>query len=151
VSLGPLDRRTMDACYGCGASNSGLYVVEVIGRNVRRSPRAFVNQRTSRGNIVFCEVCLEESRFRDLTAEDVDSVCWSFGSMFAEVEPARAVALLEPLVEKWQRSAEVLSPLGRALIILGQREYGRSLLAEGLETWPNHPTAAGDRTVLAAV
>ncbi len=128
-----------------------MYVVEVVGLNARRSPRAFASQSTSRGTIMFCDVCLEERRFRDLTSEDVDVISWHFGSMYADLEPARAVDLLEPLVEKWQRSAEVLSPLGRAYIALGRQAEGRAMLAEALASWPNHPNAYHDRSILAAV
>ncbi len=130
-----------DVCYGCGTVNEGEYIIEIVGANARRSPRAFAYQSTSRGEIVFCDVCLEEHRFRDLTSEVIDAISWNFGSMFAHNEPSRAVALLEPLVPKWQRSAEVLSPLGRAYIALGRREEGRSLLAEALQSEPNHPNA----------
>ena len=141
----------MDTCYGCGATNSGTYFVQIVGVNARRTPRAFASQNTSHGEITFCEVCLEERNFRDLTSEDIDVLSWNFGSMFAEIEPSRAVDLLEPLVAKWNRSAEVLSPLGRAYMALGRRDQGRHLLAEALQFEPNHPDSARDRSILAAV
>jgi|SRR6266511_2477724 len=141
----------MDGCYSCGASNTGEYFVQILGVNARRSPRAFAHQNTPRGEIVFCEVCLEEQNFRDLTSDDIDVLSWHFGSMFAEIEPSRAVHLLQPLVAKWNRSAEVLSPLGRAYVALGRQSEGRSLLAEALQAEPNHPEAARDRSILAAV
>lgn len=141
----------MDSCYGCGFTNTGEYFVEIVGVSARRTPRAFAYQNTSHGKIMFCEVCLEEANFRDLTGEDIDVLSWNFGSMFAEIEPSRAIDLLEPLVKKWNRSAEVLSPLGRAYMALGQREKGRHLLTEALQFEPNHPDAVRDRSILAAV
>jgi hypothetical protein len=140
-----------EACYGCGIVVDGLYVVEIIGVPSRRTPRAFASQDTSRGNISFCDVCLEERRFRDLTAQDIDAISWNFGSMFAEIEPERAVSLLEPLVTKWQRSPEVLSPLGRAYLALNRSVDGRALLVEALESYPNHPWAQLDKAVLTAL
>lgn len=141
----------IDACYGCGIVQDDEYVREIVGMPSRRSARAAVYQNTSVGKITFCEVCLEEQNFRDLTQKDKDLLAWSFGSMFAELEPERAIALLKPLVEKFQRNAELLSPLGRAFIAVGRVNEGRAWLEEALRSSPNHPEAARDRSVLAAV
>jgi tetratricopeptide repeat protein len=135
----------LDGCYGCGIVNDE-YVIEIVGAPSRR-PHAFVYQITSAGKVIFCDVCLEEGNFRDLTPEDRDLISWSFASTLAEHEPERAITLLEPLVEKWDRTAEVLSPLGRAYIALGRRNEGRSLLEEALRSWPNHPNAEHDKSL----
>lgn len=129
-----------DRCYGCGAQNISYVINDQF--------RAFAYPQTSRGRIAFCNVCFDEARFRDLTAEDIDVLSWNFGETYAEHDPRRAVSLLEPLLEKWMRSAEVLSPLGRAYIALGRTPEGRLLLAEALAAWPNHPNATGDRRLL---
>ena len=124
-----------DVCYGCGLG------VETV------MPTLMVYPTTSQGDIAFCEVCFERRNFGDLTIEDIETVTWFFATSYVEDEPARAVTLLEPLLERWH-SPDLLSPLGRAYVRVGRLEEGKALLREALEMNPRHPYVAHDKEIL---
>lgn len=107
----------------------------------------FVYPSTSLGDIAFCNECFECGDFRGFTDEDVETITWYFGSGYVEDEPERAVALLEPMLQRW-RSPDLLSPLGRAYVGVGRLDEGKAMLREALAMNPRHPYVAHDQEIL---
>jgi hypothetical protein len=112
-----------------------------------RIPSIFVYPSTSKGDIAFCDLCFEERRFRDLSAEDVEKITWFVGSAYVDERPVEAIRLLEPMLARW-RAPDLLSPLGRAYVKAGRTQEGRALLQEALSMAPDHPYVAIDREYL---
>ena len=102
---------------------------------------------TSKGDIAFCDRCFEGQQFNGLSAGDIERITWFFGAAYIEEQPKRAVALLEPMLAKWQ-APDLLSPLGRAYLGVGRMDEGKALLKEALSLNPGHPYSIGDRRLL---
>lgn len=135
----------MDRCYGCG---NGMDVVVVdAGEPFPQLPTILVYPSTSKGDVAFCDLCLEARRFRDLSADDIERITWFFGVAYVESNPQRSIQLLEPMLMKW-RAPDLLSPLGRAYIGVGRVDEGKALLSEALSMNPTHPYSEGDRQLI---
>jgi hypothetical protein len=90
-----------DAYYGCARPVA-------VDRAIGMVPTLLIHATTSRGSVAFCDRCFERRNFRDLTVEDIETLTWCFGGLYVDDEPARAVTLLEPLLDRW-RSPETCS------------------------------------------
>src|SRR5688572_27169413 len=101
----------MDRCYGCGTGMDPIVLRP--GDTMPAMPTIMVYPATSKGDIAFCDRCFEGQQFSGLSSRDIETITWFFGAAYVEEQPARAVALLEPMLAKW-RAPDLLSPLGRA-------------------------------------
>lgn len=102
---------------------------------------------TSKGDIAFCHPCFQARRFRDLSAAEIERITWFFGVAYVESNPQHSISLLEPMLAKW-RAPDLLSPLGRAYILVGRIDEGKALLSEALSLNPTHPYSEGDKRLI---
>ena len=138
----------IDKCYGCGMGMEPIVVQSSEPLpDISRIPNVMVYPSTSRGSIAFCNLCFADRLFRDLTAKDIETITWFFGSHYVDERPDYAIQLLEPMLKRW-RAPDLLSPLGRAYIRAGRGDVGRALLREALAIAPDHPYVAIDRKFL---
>jgi hypothetical protein len=139
----------MTGCYSCGSDMEPIRVrwSDFLLRRRPRMPSILVYPTTSRGLIAFCDLCFETQAFRDLADDDIRTLNWFFGVAYAEGKPARAISLLEPMLQDG-RAPDILSPLGRAYISAGRIEEGTRLLREAAAFDPNHPYILLDQEAL---